>query len=141
MTLFQFDWESPVPSPQTNSIFNSYKFDSVVIDGVTTALYSLSPFPYDKSYTVASSGINGLGLSNVLAVAVKPPVFAPNEPVLFSMILNVDTEGDVYMRIRNAENTNYLYLKGEVIPSIPPRYEFAYMPVIYMTTTTTEPPL
>lgn len=141
MTLYQFDWESPTPTSQTNSIFNNYKFDSVIIDGVTTALYSLSPFPYDKSYTVASSGINGLGLSNVLAVAVKPPTFVPEQPVLFSMILNVDTVDDVYLRIRNATNTNYLYLKGEVIPSIPSGYEFALMPVIYMTTTTTEPPL
>jgi hypothetical protein len=137
MTLYQFDWDFTRPNLGLCYTFQDYKFDGVLVEGVLTEINLLAPYPYDKSYTVAYY-INMLGLSTLQAVAYKT-TFPENteDPVIFSLILNVDALDDVFLRIRNADNSQKIYLKGDIIPSIPLDYLLAPTPIIYMTTTTT----
>ena len=135
MQLYQFDWEL-VRSTGCLCSF-AYKFDAVEVEGTPVTLPTETPYPADNSYTIVSS-INSLGLSTLEAHAYKT-TFPENseDPIIYSIILNVDATGDVFLRVRNSDDTRNIYIKGEVVPSIPSGYSAACVPLFTTTTTTT----
>jgi len=119
-TYYFIDWEL-LRNTQCSCI-NDYVINALLLDNT---VYTIADSFYlgDKKLKVITN-INSLNLEIVKASAYKitSPSIPTVLPIVYSIVVRVIGTEIPSLRVRNADNTRFLYIKGVVTPSIPIDY-------------------